>query len=474
MKKIIFILTIFLSFAGFAEIKKITICQTTDIHGFFRKSWKENPEAWLSAATIIKAERKKAKENFLLIDCGDTLQGSFITLQDQGETAINILNDLKYDVWVPGNHDFDFGFKTLKLRTSQFKGDTIISNIETKNNPFLSWKMFDIDNVKIAIIGITAPNLDDYNWGSKLDGFQLSTIDDAISKIIPDIMKAKANIIILASHFGLYGIDKKQANSLYYIAKKYPQIELILGGHIHTANKGELIGQSTWFAQSEHHAESVLKIDIFIDTEKNLPNKITGELLSVKGVKEDKLLVNKYNVFLEKSEKLKSKKIGYLEQEKDAIIIKGKSSISEFIALSAMKKLGINTVIIGSVSSFAKLQGDITELNLYLASPYQDTIATLDLNIKDLKAIIKEQEKQKKKNLFQTLYHFSDKMYINKKAIAILANKKKIKVAFSSFVLAGARGKFPVLKKLSKLKRTNPADTNITIRDIMRTSFKLK
>ncbi len=471
MKQTIFILILFLSFAGFAEIKKITICQTTDIHGFFRKAWEENPEAWLSAATIIKAERKKAKNNFLLIDCGDTLQGSFTTLQDQGKTAIDILNDLKYDIWVPGNHDFDFGLKTLNLRSSQFKGDAIIANIETKENPFLSWKTYNIDNVKIAIIGMTAPNLDDYNWGSKLEGFELLSIDNAISKIIPDIMISKPDIIILASHFGLYGIDKKQANSLYYIAKKYPQIELILGGHIHTANKGELVGESTWFAQAEHHAESVLKIELFIDTEKKFPNKITGELLSVKGVKDDKILANKYNSFLEKSEKLKIKKIGYLETEKNPVVIKGKSSISEFIAEAAIKKLGVDTVLIGAVSNYAKLKGDITELDLYLASPYQDTIATLELNIQDLKQIIKEQEKQKKKDLFQTLYHFSDKMYINKKAIAKLANQKIIKVAFSSFVLAGARGKFPILKKLSKLKRTKPTDTNITIRDIMRINF---
>ncbi len=105
-----------------AESVKIRILQTTDVHSFIEHS--DNPQegGWLRLATMIKQHRQK--EDCLLIDCGDTIQGSLSAIASRGEAAVEMLNYLKYDFWVPGNHELDFG---IPRYVELLDKDTILS-----------------------------------------------------------------------------------------------------------------------------------------------------------------------------------------------------------------------------------------------------------------------------------------------------------------------------------------------------------
>ncbi len=473
-------LLFFVILANFAEIKDIVICQTTDIHGNFRKEWKEDKSGWLSLCTLIKNERKNAKNKFLLIDCGDTIQGSYIASFFKGELSVKLLNDLQYDVWIIGNHDFDYGLNILKLRTSQFSGNVLAANLrlDKPTNKILSWKLFNVNGVKVAVIGMTYPALNNYIWGDKLKGFKIDDILPSLDKNIPAMMKVKPDMIILAVHHALFGLYNQKANSLYQIAKKYPQIDLILGGHIHIENEGEKIGYSTWFAQSANYADSLLKLNIKIDTNLHKVISIKSKLIPISSkVPEDKKALKIAKPFFKTIKTQGNKIIGKVSTiieppPKDSKILD--SSMGEFIASAMFAEFQIPLVFTNAISVFAKFANNVTEENLFNALPYEDTICILELDKTQLKKVLDEQRKQKKKKRFQTLYYFMNNKVIKNYDVLKTIKNKKVKVLFNSYILAGAANRFPILNALASENNNKPLDTKILIRDAVRNKLLKK
>ena len=99
---------------------KVCIFQTSDIHGHLNNKTTEHSNGWLKLGGVLKKEIEEAggHDNCLLIDCGDTFQGTIEASEAKGEFAISFMNNLKYDVFVPGNHDFDFGLNVFLNRIS--------------------------------------------------------------------------------------------------------------------------------------------------------------------------------------------------------------------------------------------------------------------------------------------------------------------------------------------------------------------
>ena len=105
MQRILFILLTIVFLAGFrpdasAAPVKLTIMQTTDIHGSIGDA--KSP-GLLQIASIVESIRPD-----LWIDCGDLIQGSFSATMDKGASMAEGLSAAGCDVWVPGNHDFDY------------------------------------------------------------------------------------------------------------------------------------------------------------------------------------------------------------------------------------------------------------------------------------------------------------------------------------------------------------------------------
>jgi 2',3'-cyclic-nucleotide 2'-phosphodiesterase/3'-nucleotidase len=111
MKHRLFI-SLFLFLLSFLSADQVTIhlLQTTDIHAVLTKE-ENNSGSWLKLASLIREVRERhGNENCILIDCGDTIQGTLIGALSRGEAAIIPLKAMRYDAWIPGNHEFDFGF----------------------------------------------------------------------------------------------------------------------------------------------------------------------------------------------------------------------------------------------------------------------------------------------------------------------------------------------------------------------------
>src|ERR1700756_3073212 len=94
----------------------ISILHTTDLHGHILPTadYDGNPDrgGLARCATQIRRWRRQ-NPNSILIDVGDVYQGTDVSFRNRGEVMIDLFNNLKYDAWIVGNHEFDWGIETF-------------------------------------------------------------------------------------------------------------------------------------------------------------------------------------------------------------------------------------------------------------------------------------------------------------------------------------------------------------------------
>ena len=247
---------IFASLGCGAELK-ITLLATTDLHGnlFPYDYYTAQPAArgLAKIATLIQAARAENPNN-LLIDCGDTIQGtpleavyqeyvesgrlpwklSFAGAPLEHDPMMLAMNAIGYDAMVVGNHEFNFGLKNLAKARSDAHFPWISSNIiatpEAPAKPFAPYFLKTVAGVKIAVIGITTPLIPTWEAEEHYRGYRFESGVDAARRTVADLREREhPDIVIVAAHSGLDG-DARE-NMVRQIATDVPGIDAIVFGH---------------------------------------------------------------------------------------------------------------------------------------------------------------------------------------------------------------------------------------------------
>ncbi|WOT06614.1 bifunctional metallophosphatase/5'-nucleotidase [Shewanella youngdeokensis] len=232
----------------------ISIGATSDLHGrIFGYDYAldtiDDDAGLTRIATLLNTE-KAANPNMILVDIGDTVQGNSAQLfnDDPTHPVVSTLNALDFDLWVPGNHEFNFERAFVDRNLNHFNGAVVSNNIKWESNDanyIRAFQIFEVDGAKVAIVGVTPSNVP--NWeasapshfaGLKFDEELASTraaVDELIEKYSPDV-------IVGAFHIGRSsdagaGVHKIAAE----LADKF---DVILAGHEH-ATYIESIQKST-------------------------------------------------------------------------------------------------------------------------------------------------------------------------------------------------------------------------------------
>src|SRR6266566_9496494 len=153
----------------------ISILHTTDLHGHIlpTSDYDGNPDRGGLGRCVTQIRQWRGQNpNSILIDVGDVYQGTDVSLRNKGELMIDLFNYLKYDAWVIGNHEFDWGMEpfTNALQKSAMPVLGANTTLDGKpagsssdsQHPFGKVQPFvvkEIAGIKIAIIGITTPGM---------------------------------------------------------------------------------------------------------------------------------------------------------------------------------------------------------------------------------------------------------------------------------------------------------------------------
>ena len=249
---------------GETENIKIDIVYTNDIAGgigpteatFLNREFPPIVGGAAAAGRYICCAREQAQQEghgFLLLDAGDSFQGTPVGILTKGGAVIHAMNLLGYDAMAIGNHEFDAGAKNLyrldSLATFPLLSGNIIDEQTGKIAEFARpYIIKDIKGVKIAIIGMTTADTPVYSFPGNVEGIKFLPVEPAMRKYIAEVREQGVDLVIGLVHLGIpydpvegwqeiidreaRGESKDWRLNAMELAHEVPGIDMMFCGHI--------------------------------------------------------------------------------------------------------------------------------------------------------------------------------------------------------------------------------------------------
>lgn len=227
------------------ETVELTILGTSDLHGHFMPWDYASDAEYLDGsltqiATLIDQIRSE-EENVILVDCGDAIQDNYNELFKDSDhnPMIEAFNALDYDVWVMGNHEYNFEPEVLNKWISQFEGDSLSGVVyykegEKQDEQYLpSTTIVERSGVKVGIVGLTTPMIESFEASSgTLDDYVIHDGITEAQKAISEL-EGQADIIIGVFHMGVEDENSIAGTGAASILEACPEFDAIITGHSH-------------------------------------------------------------------------------------------------------------------------------------------------------------------------------------------------------------------------------------------------
>lgn len=277
----------------------IQILATSDMHNkFVAYDYATNSSSTsgsLAQVSTLVKELKAKNANTILVDNGDTLQGtaSSLFIDDKVHPMIAGMNAMGYDSMNLGNHEFNYGmdFVARFKAAAEFKvlcGNVFNAEGKRLGEPYI---IKEVAGVKVGIIGLVTPHITKWD-GPNLKGY---TVKNPVEegKKIADELRPKVDVMIATFHAGE---DEEYGNgdSARELAKAVPDLAAIVAGHAHS-NISQAKEGNVLITEPGSYAQKLSKIDLKLEKDASGKYKVTSgtsALLDVKSYAEDKALVD--------------------------------------------------------------------------------------------------------------------------------------------------------------------------------------
>src|SRR5690349_720056 len=195
---------------------QITILGTTDLHGNILPvdyyTNKPDNRGLAKVATLIKRVRKE-QPNVVLIDSGDTIQGtpleSFHGRKNNQpiDPMMLVMNSLNYDSMTVGNHEYNFGLKVLNKARSEAKFPWLSANTYDKGTDhphYTPYIVKEVQGVCIGVLGLTTPGIPNWENPPNYEGLEFhETVSEAKKWVQLMRIGAKVDVVVVAMHMGI-------------------------------------------------------------------------------------------------------------------------------------------------------------------------------------------------------------------------------------------------------------------------------
>lgn len=382
---------------------KLVIYQTSDLHGYVYPTnyVKEQPLGILKIGSYMKKDELNYDAS-LKIDCGDLVQGSALTHylykhDMEVNPIIEGLKNIKYDAYVLGNHEFNYGLDYLNKSYSTVADKIINGNIDGLAFDTKPYKIFDFDGFKIGCIGFITSFVPNWERPCNIEGLTFNNPVEVYAKYEEEL-KENCDLIVVCYHGGFEkslednttpteALNKENQGS--ELLEKFDSIDMILSGHQHRSFITKIDNRIC--SQPLNNGQNFTKI--VIDTE---TKEINYELVDVKNidVEIDKEL---QSIFDETEAKLQL----YLDQEighfdKDIIvddIFDARLNGHALINFLHEVQLGVTKADISVSSLFDSTIGfkkNVSIRDVLANYPYPNTLKILKVKGENLKEAIEK------------------------------------------------------------------------------------
>ena len=376
------------------DVTALEIFQLNDTHG-----------AYINQDDIVGISKVKTCINQNTIDPyavvkianGDMLQGTAFSNMLLGEPAISALNEMDFDCFVLGNHEFDWGIDNLSiykdndLSNGELQCDFLGANIVDGSGKMPDWiKPYTVvkkGDVKVGIIGVIGENLESSISKASLGNYQFLQVAPIIKEYTNVLLNQEnVDVIILSEHNHSSNSNQSYVNT--------NMIDCIINGHDHkqvedTVNRFD--GKTIPVIESYDKNGSIGKVTLNLDSS----NKMTSfsmKHLTPSSYQEDTTLKTLMDVFYEVVSAYESEVIGYTSSNLN------NKSIGISTCNYINYKYGVDVTMINTAGVRANVPvGDITNGSMYEVFPFDNELYIIDVTGDELYSIVS-----------RTGYYFND------------------------------------------------------------------
>lgn len=469
-----------LALSGVASAReiRINVLFTTDLHGRMTARELRDGGGLMVIADRVRAIRAE-EEQVLLVDCGDTFQGTFESYQSRGRIVLDAMAAIGYDAWVIGKHEFAWGLDALRPLVRDAPFAVLAANLRTVPGrdaplPQVRPAMLRVmDGVRVVVVGLTHPGIPLWFLPGELEGLWIERPVPALQRIWPEVRAMRPDIVIVAAHMGMFEIGTSE---LAEVARLFPETDLILGGHTHQEVAGRQVAGAL-FAQAGAHGNGLGHAVLVYDTVERRVVRRSVELLPVdRDAPADPVLFRTFGRTLARAEDLLGRRIGSASAPLSAQgTDPGGGEIGEMIRAAILGSTGADIVIHGSLSSASLTAGPITERDLWRIVPHEYRLGAAWLTFGEIREILEE-------NLAVEHYRVmglggaTAVMDAEGKKIARLVlpdgtvphPRRRFKVVFNSHALASGGGRWMELRRLTQRPEARFEALDVQTRDIVR------
>jgi len=393
----------------------ISILHTTDLHGHIlpTSDYDRNSDLGGLARCVTQIRRwRRENTNSMLIDIGDVYQGTDVALRSKGELMIDLFNYLKYDAWIVGNHEFDWGIEPFQQALQRSTMPVLAANtlLEGKpagefsdpKHPFAKIQPFilkEIAGVKVAIIGITTPGMLFWFRPEFARGIDFQNPVEPVRRAVARAKSEGANAIVLTGHMGLKARSGGDdfANAVMALTSEFPDAAVFIAGHTHQAIPRRLTN-GVLLTQADHFGIHVGRVDLLFDRDSKqlLHREAFCELMDNR-FHLDHVVMSRTQPQCAESDTALAQPIGELAETLHARSRPGApSDIERLIGAAVSEALRENGMLVDGVmhgvfdEKSDLVAGPKTVNDIWNVIPYENYVVTAEISPEEIKTVMEE------------------------------------------------------------------------------------
>ena len=290
-----------------AQEVNIKLLGTSDVHGrivpwSYGADVEDKSGSYAQIATYVKDVRKNNK-NVVLVEVGDAIQDNQIDVFAKDKKYYKdhpipkVLNEMNYDIFVLGNHEFNFGMKALDEILKDIKAKKLTANFYHKKNDkryIDATTIIEKDGVKLGIIGLSTPMSAKFeeDTGNLKDMKFTSPTEEARTQV--EKLKAKGvDAIIAVTHMGIDNENNIPDTGMRDVINAVDGIDVVIAGHMHKDVPSETI-KNTLITEPHRYGTVVSEVDLTFDINDKKEVKLVKKetkTVPVKALEADKKIV---------------------------------------------------------------------------------------------------------------------------------------------------------------------------------------
>ena len=314
-----------------AQEVNIKLLGTSDVHGrivpwSYGADVEDKSGSYAQIATYVKDVRKNNK-NVVLVEVGDAIQDNQIDVFAKDKKYYKdhpipkVLNEMNYDIFVLGNHEFNFGMKALDEILKDIKAKKLTANFYHKKNDkryIDATTIIEKDGVKLGIIGLSTPMSAKFeeDTGNLKDMKFTSPTEEARTQV--EKLKAKGvDAIIAVTHMGIDNENNIPDTGMRDVINAVDGIDVVIAGHMHKDVPSETI-KNTLITEPHRYGTVVSEVDLTFDINDKKEVKLVkkeSKTVPVKALEADKKIVEIYKPYHDKLRELNNVVIGQTANE---------------------------------------------------------------------------------------------------------------------------------------------------------------